>query len=68
MGKKKSHSIWANYNFMYKIISIIHFFLALPNPPGELIKNLAFYRFLWNLGRIIIKDLAAGGLINILIN
>ena len=47
----------------------IHLFLALPNPPGELIKKLdkLFYKFLWNLGpdriqrSIIIKDLAAGG-------
>lgn len=53
-----------------------HLFLALPNPPGNLIKQLErmFYKFLWNSGpdrikrSIIIKDMNAGGLrmINIL--
>ena len=47
-----------------------HLFLALPNPPGELIKQLEklFYKFLWNSGpdrikrSIIVKDLRVGGL------
>lgn len=54
----------------------IHLFLALPNPPGELIKKLEklFYKFLWNGGpdrikrSIVIKDLTAGGLRMININ
>ena len=35
----------------------IHLFLALPNPPGELIKKLdkLFYKFLWHLGPDRIK-------------
>ena len=34
-----------------------HLFLALPNPPGELIKQLEklFYKFLWNSGPDRIK-------------
>lgn len=48
----------------------IHLFLALPNPPGELVKQLdkIFYKFLWNAGpdrikrTVVIKDLQAGGL------
>ena len=48
----------------------VHLFLALPNPPGELIKNLnkLFYSFLWNSGpdrikrKVIVKDIAKGGL------
>lgn len=48
----------------------IHLFLALPNPPGEFVKNVdkLFYKFLWNAGpdRIkrttVTKDLRAGGL------
>lgn len=48
----------------------IHLFLALPNPPGELIKKLEkiFFKFLWNSGpdrikrTIIIKNLNVGGL------
>ena len=54
----------------------IHLFLALRNPPGELIKRLdkLFYKFLWNSGpdrikrSVIIKDLQAGGLRMININ
>ena len=54
----------------------IHLFLALPNPPGELIKRLdtLFFKFLWNSGpdrikrSIIIKDLSAGGLRMVNIN
>ena len=52
------------------LAKFVHLFLALPNPPGELIKKLEqiFYKFLWNSGpdrikrRIIIKDVTAGGL------
>lgn len=48
----------------------IHLFLALPNPPGDLVKQLEirFYKFLWNSGpdrisrKTIIKDITAGGL------
>ena len=47
-----------------------YLFLALPNPPGELIKNLErmFFKFLWNKGpdrisrKQMIKDIVAGGL------
>ena len=47
-----------------------HLFLALPNPPRDLIKRLEriFYKFLWNSGpdrikrSVIIKKLNAGGL------
>ena len=54
----------------------IHLFLALPNPPGELVKKLErlFYKFLWHFGpdrikrSIIIKDLTAGGLRMINVN
>ena len=60
----------------FALAKFIHLFLALPNPPGELVKTLdkLFYKFLWNSGpdRIkrcaIIKDLAAGGLRMININ
>lgn len=52
------------------LAKFIHLFLALPNPPGELIKRLEklFYKFLWNSGpdrikrSIIIKNLNSGGL------
>ena len=52
------------------ISKFTHLFLALPNPPEDLIKRLdkIFYKFLWNSGpdRIkrteIIKDVKAGGL------
>ena len=48
----------------------VHLFLALPNPPGELLKRLdrLFYKFLWNNGpdrikrSILIKNLKNGGL------
>ena len=48
----------------------VHLFLALPNPPGELLKTLdkIFYKFLWNNGpdrikrSILIKNLKNGGL------
>lgn len=47
-----------------------HLFLALPNPPGDLIRKLEriLYKFLWNSGpdrikrSVIIKNLDAGGL------
>ena len=47
-----------------------HLFLALPNPPGDLIKRLErlFYQFLWNSGpdrikrNVIIKSMNVGGL------
>ena len=52
------------------LAKFVHLFLALPNPPGELIKNLnkLFYSFLWNSGpdrikrKVIVKDMARGGL------
>lgn len=52
------------------LAKFIHLFLALPNPPEDLLKRLEklLYKFLWNSGpdrikrSIIIKDLAAGGL------
>ena len=52
------------------IAKFTHLFLALPDPPQELIKKLekVFYRFLWNAGpdrikrSIIIKNIKAGGL------
>ena len=52
------------------LAKFVHLFLALPNPPGELMKKLdkIFYKFLWNSGpdrikrNIIIKDVTAGGL------
>ena len=52
------------------ISKFTHLFLALPNPPEDLIKKLdkIFYKFLWNSGpnRIkqtaAIKDIKAGGL------
>ena len=52
------------------LAKFVHLILALPNPPGKLIKNLEkiFYKFLWTSGldrikrRIIIKDVTAGGL------
>lgn len=48
----------------------VHLFLALPNPPGELIKTLekVIYKFLWNSGpdrisrRIIVRNISSGGL------
>lgn len=48
----------------------VHLFLALPNPPNELVKTLnkMFYKFLWNKGpdrisrKKIIKDITKGGL------
>ena len=48
----------------------VHLFLALPNPPGELIKTLEkiIYKFLWNSGpdrisrRVMVKNISAGGL------
>ena len=48
----------------------VHLFLALPNPPGNLVKNLnkLFYSFLWNSGpdrikrKFIVKDIEKGGL------
>ena len=48
----------------------VHLFLALPNPPGALVKRLhkLFLSFLWNKGpdrikrKFIIKDLEKGGL------
>ena len=48
---------------------LTHLFLALPNPPGDLIKRLEriFYKFLWNSGpdrikrSVIIKKINAGG-------
>ena len=48
----------------------VHLFLALPNPPGALVKRLnkLFFSFLWNKGpdrikrKFIIKDLEKGGL------
>ena len=54
----------------------IHLFLALPNPPGDLIKRLdtLFFKFLWNSGpdrikrNTIIKDMSAGGLRMVNIN
>ncbi|MCG7892737.1 MAG: reverse transcriptase domain-containing protein, partial [Candidatus Thiodiazotropha endolucinida] len=47
-----------------------HLFLALPNPPGELIKQIEkmFYKFLWNNGpdrikrSVIVKNIREGGL------
>ena len=58
------------------LAKFVHLFLALPNPPGELVKNLEkiFYIFLWNSGpdrikrTVIIKDVTAGGLRMININ
>ena len=58
------------------LAKFIHLFLALPNPPVELIKKLEkmFYKFLWNSGpdrikrSVIIKDVTAGGLRMININ
>ena len=52
------------------ISKFVHLFLALPNPPGNLVQNLnkLFYKFLWNSGsdkikrKIIIKDITKGGL------
>ena len=52
------------------LAKFVHLFLALPNPPGELVKKLEkiFYKFLWNSGpdrikrSVIIKDVTAGGL------
>ena len=52
------------------LAKFVHLFLALPNPPGELIKNLnkLFYSFLWNSGpdrikrKVIVKDMARVGL------
>ena len=46
----------------------VHLFMALPNPPGTLVKSLnqLFYRFLWNSGpdrikrKFIVKDIATG--------
>ena len=48
----------------------IHLFLALPNPPGDFVKNVEkiFCKFLWNAGpdrikrTVVTKDLRAGGL------
>ena len=48
----------------------VHLFMALPNPPGTLVKRLnqLFYSFLWNSGpdrikrKFIVKDIAKGGL------
>ena len=52
------------------ISKFVHLFLALPNPPGNLVQSLnkLFYKFLWNSGpdkikrKIIIKDIIKGGL------
>ena len=52
------------------ISKFVHLFLALPNPPGDLIQNLnkLFYKFLWNTGpdkikrKNIIKSMSNGGL------
>ena len=40
------------------ISTFVHLFLALPNPPGDLIQNLneLFYKFLWNSGPDKIKE------------
>ena len=58
------------------LAKFVHLFLALPNPPGELVKNLVkiFYKFFGNSGpdrikrSVIIKDVTAGGLRMININ
>ena len=58
------------------LAKFIHLFLALPNPPGDLVKKLEkmFFKFLWNSGpdrikrSIIIKDLTVGGLRMVNIN
>ena len=52
------------------IAKFVHLFLALPNPPGNLVKTLnkLFYKFIWNSGpdrikrQYIIKDITKGGL------
>ena len=52
------------------ISKFVHLFLALPNPPGDLIQNLnkLFYKFLWNSGpdkikrKNIIKSMSNGAL------
>ena len=52
------------------ISKFVHLFLALPNPPGNLVQSLnkLFYKFLWNSGpdkikrKNIIKDITQGGL------
>ena len=52
------------------IAKFVHLFLALPNPPGNLVKTLnkLFYKFVWNSGpdrikrQYIIKDITKGGL------
>ena len=52
------------------LAKFIHLFLALPNPPGELIKQIErmFFKFLWNNGpdrikrSIIVKNVREGGL------
>ena len=48
----------------------VHLFLALPNPPGELVNTLEkiIYKFLWNSGtdrisrRVMVRNISAGGL------
>ena len=52
------------------IAKFVHLFLALPNPPENLVKTLnkLFYKFIWNSGpdrikrQYIIKDITKGGL------
>ena len=52
------------------ISKFVHLFLALPNPPGNLVKTLnkLFYKFIWNSGpdrikrQYKIKDITKGGL------
>ena len=52
------------------LAKFIHLFLALPNPPGDLINTIdkLFFKFLWNGGpdrikrNLIVKDLSVGGM------
>ena len=52
------------------ISKFVHLFLALPNPPGNLVKSLnkLFFNFIWNWGpdrikrKFIVKDISKGGL------
>ena len=52
------------------LAKFIHLFLALPNPPGDLINTIDkhFFKFLWNGGpdrikrNLIVKDLSVGGM------
>ena len=61
---------------VFDIWNINTLFLALPNPPGELVNNLEkiFYTILWNSGpdrikrSVITKDVTVGGLRMITIN